>query len=288
MTVEVSGLRITRHADGDTRWEMATRPPHPRLAAYVLGYTGYVERTRLTLRRRELPFAGVPLIISFGPTIRVAGPRQPAGWTPYRSFIAGLDDRHVITEYAGAQHGVQVNFTPLGAYRFLGLSMRSLTNRVVHLDDLLGADADRIAAQLQELAGWEERFAMLDRVIGARIAASRAPSTGIAWAWRRIQATGGNIGIAALARELGCSRKHLIVRFHDEIGLSPKLVARIQRFNRVRQMLERRTDLGWAEIADRCGYYDQAHFNRDFRQFAGCAPGELLRRRLPNGGGIGA
>jgi AraC-like DNA-binding protein len=288
MAIEVKGLQVVRHADDDTRWEMVSRPPHPRLAGYVLGYTGYVEHTRLVMRRREPPFAGVPLIISFGPSIRVAGASASPGGSHYRSFVAGLDDRFALTEYSGEQHGLQVNFTPLGAYRFFGVSMRALANRVLHLQDVLGAATDGIVSPLQEIPRWEERFALLDRLIGSRIEASRVPSAGVAWAWRRIQAAGGNIDIGALTRELGCSRKYLIARFHEEIGLPPKLVARIQRFHRVRQLLDSRLDVSWAEIAYRCGYYDQAHFNRDFRQFAGCTPSELLRRRLPDGGGIGA
>jgi AraC-like DNA-binding protein len=288
MPIQVRDLQVLRHADDDTRWEMVSRPPDARLAGYVLRYTGYVERTRLTMRRREVPFAGVPLIISFGPTIRLAGPACPSNWSAYRSFVAGLDDGFTLTEYSGAQHGLQVNFTPLGAYRFLGVSMGAVARRVLHLDEVLGAQADRIVSQLQEARGWDARFAMLDRLIGSRIESAPVPSAGVSWAWRRIQAVGGNIDIGTLTRELGCSRRYLIARFHDEIGLPPKLVARIQRFHRVRRLLDRRADVSWSEIAYRCGYYDQAHFNRDFREFAGCTPSELLRRRLPDGGGIGA
>jgi AraC-like DNA-binding protein len=288
VAVDAGELQVVRHADGDMRWEMVSRRPHPRLRGDVLGYTGYVEQTRLTMRRREVPFAGVPMIISFGPSIRLAGPGAPPAWSRYDSFVAGLDDGFTLTEYSGEQHGLQVNFTPLGAYRFFGVSMRALANRVVHLDEILGTQADRIASQLWEARSWAARFAMLDHLIGVRIDAGRAPSAGVDWAWRRIQTTGGTIDIGALTGEVGCSRKYLIGRFHDEIGLPPKLVARIQRFHRVRQLLNERPDVSWVEIAYRCGYYDQAHFNRDFRQFAGCTPNELLRRRLPDGGGVAA
>jgi AraC-like DNA-binding protein len=51
-------------------------------------------------------------------------------------------------------------------------------------------------------------------------------------------------------------------------------------------LVDSRTRMSWAEIAQACGYYDQAHLIRDFNQFAGCPPGEFARRRLPDGGGV--
>jgi len=64
------------------------------------------------------------------------------------------------------------------------------------------------------------------------------------------------------------------------VGVPPKLLAR---FHRARRLLERDDGRRWAEIAADCGYADQAHLNRDFRQFAGASPTELLARRLPDG-----
>ena len=66
--------------------------------------------------------------------------------------------------------------------------------------------------------------------------------------------------------------------------MAPKLLARILRFQRAVGLMEQ--PLGWAEIALACGYYDQAHLIRDFKQFAGSSPSEFARRRLPDGGGV--
>src|SRR5204862_5635317 len=105
-------------------WEAISGTPDVRLRGSVLSYTGYVERAAAPMRRLEVPFAGVPMIVSFGPSILVDGVR-------HRSFVAGLDDRATVTEYTGAQRGIQVNFTPLGARRLLGLPMDELARRVV-------------------------------------------------------------------------------------------------------------------------------------------------------------
>jgi len=70
------------------------------------------------------------------------------------------------------------------------------------------------------------------------------------------------------------------------VGLPPKTVGRILRFDRVAQQLLEVDAPRLAEVAYDCGYYDQAHLNRDFRDFAGTTPGDYLTRRLPDGGGV--
>ncbi|HUF02533.1 MAG TPA: helix-turn-helix domain-containing protein, partial [Gaiellaceae bacterium] len=80
------------------------------------------------------------------------------------------------------------------------------------------------------------------------------------------------------------SRRHLVARFREHIGLPPKTVARILRFGRAVELMRRRTDLALAELAFECGYYDQAHLNRDFRAFAETTPTQLARRIVPDGG----
>jgi AraC-like DNA-binding protein len=88
-----------------------------------------------------------------------------------------------------------------------------------------------------------------------------------------------------LSGAIGCSRKHLISEFRQHIGLSPKPLARILRFNRAVQVIEKSRRVAWAALAHDCGYYDQAHFIRDFHAFAGSTPGEFLRHRLPDSAG---
>jgi transcriptional regulator GlxA family with amidase domain len=106
----------------------------------------------------------------------------------------------------------------------------------------------------------------------------------VAWSWHRLRRTGGRASIGELAAELGWSHRRLIARFREQIGLAPKTVARVLRFDRAVATLGGSTCRGLAEIARDCGYFDQAHLNRDFRELAGTTPSLFLRSRLDSGG----
>jgi AraC-like DNA-binding protein len=281
-TVQMSVHRSEAHS-----WAMATRAPDPRLKPYIIDYTGYRERAAGPMRRLQPPFDGIPMIVTFGPSIDIINGDRPAQRGAFRSFLAGLHDVHVFTEYEGAQMGFQVNFTLLGAYRFLNITMSDIANRVIDLGELLGdAEADRLADQLQDAGDWPGRFDAMDHFLLQRLRQGRPMSPDVAWALKTLQASRGARSIGALSRDLSCSRKTLIQRFHAQIGLSPKAVANILRFAHAVERIRAADEESWADLAVDCGYYDQAHFNRDFRRFSGRTPREFQAALLPDGGGI--
>ena len=102
----------------------------------------------------------------------------------------------------------------------------------------------------------------------------------VAWAWRRLAATCGAVPVGELAAEVGWSRRHLVTRFHQQVGLPPKTAARVIRFAHLLRRFAGTETGKWSRIAAECGYYDQAHMNRDFREFAGTTPTDYLARRV--------
>jgi AraC-like DNA-binding protein len=268
------------------RWQMASCAPDARLRGHVHDYVGYIEVTPGPLRRREVPTPDVTLIISLGPAIGVSDPGAASASHRCTSFVAGLHGAPVFTEHAGHQHGIEVRLAPLAARRVFRVPMDEMANRVVALEDLLGSDANRLVERLHDAPAWATRFALLSDFIARRLEGSRAPSPGVAWAWARLRQTDGAAPIASLAAELGWSRRHLAAQFRDQVGVTPKLLARILRFDRAIALLRHAEPERWAQVAYDCGYYDQAHFNRDFREFAGSTPGAFLASRMPDAGGF--
>jgi len=281
-------MLVDRHESALGRWEMAWSDPDPRLRAFVRRYAGYLEITPAPLRRRELPSGDVHFIVSFGPPWDLPDPLAPDLRSErHGSFVAGLDDRHAFSEHAGFAHGVEVQFTPLGARAFFGLPMRELTHEVVALDALEGRAGDRLVERLALAPTWAERFALLDAAIVRRVADAPLPPREVAWAWGRLVQTGGAVAVGDLATDLGWSRKRLIGRFREHVGVAPKLYGRLLRFQAAVETLRSATDdLGFAELALTCGYYDQSHLYRDFRAFAGSTPTEFVAGRLPGQSGF--
>ena len=173
-----------------------------------------------------------------------------------------------------------MNLTPLGAHLFFGLPMHELANDVVPLDAALPHGVGGLAEALEDKASWNERFALLDSILLARLGEARAPSPDVAWAWSILERTHGQAPIGRICDRLGRSRRHLAARFREQVGLPPKTVARIMRFNRAVSLLGRSDDR-LADIAFECGYFDQAHLNREFREFAGVTPGAFVRHGRP-------
>jgi AraC-like DNA-binding protein len=284
-------IQQERHDSPLGRWEFAHREPIPELRGIVRHYVGWHERTPAPLRRRQMPIAAIPVILSFGLPFELLDPHDPDRGSRRRrvSFVAGAHDQFSIVEHDGLSHGVQIYFTPLGARRVLGLPLRELTNQVVPFEDVLGEPVARELVERLALApGWPERFALLDATICARLREASEPAPALAWAWRRLEQSDGRLPIGVLAQELGCSRRHLVAQVHEQLGLPPKTLARILRFNRAVELLGRDDGARLGEIALDCGYYDQAHLNRDFRAFAGDPPNAFLARRLPDGAGFAA
>ena len=245
------------------------RKPHPRLAGLVTDLLHYAESGAAT---SMLEPAGVllPLVIGFEAPFRISlcDPGLPA--EPLQSFVAGLTRGPVHILSSGLATCVQVNFTPPGAYRFHGMPLSHLADRLVPLDDL-DAGLTRLAARLADLSDPSARLDLLEAFVTARIAGGPSVPSLTATAWCALRRSAGQSRIDTLAREAGVSRQHLSARLAADFGLAPKTLARILRFEAAQRMASSGAT-GWADIAAACGYADQAHLARDWRAFAGSTP----------------
>jgi AraC-like DNA-binding protein len=166
--------------------------------------------------------------------------------------------------------------------------MAELGGQLVDLVEVLGADGRRLGEQLRQTTSWRRRFGLVERFLLGRLEGGPRPAPEVAWVWERLVSSGGAVPIGRLAREVGWSHKHLIARFCEQVGLRPKLAARLVRFEGVWRRLDQVGGrLDWGRVAGEAGYADQAHLIRDFHQFTGSTPAAFVARTIPAGGGGG-
>jgi AraC-like DNA-binding protein len=268
--------RIARAGEAG-RWEMVLGTPDPRLAGSVAGgYVGWSESLHQPTLRREVPKSFLPVVLNFGAPYEVFSPGNlGGGLQPFQSFLAGAHDSFALTRQQ-VNRCLQFNLSFLGAFRLLRLPMDSLANRVVGLDALLGRSARALVEELGNREDWEARFGVLDRWLLRRLEGAPPVAPEVRAALAAIDASGGTLSIGALAAGEGISRKRLIALFRATVGLAPKRIARLVRFQRAMALLLAQPGLGLAAIAQDSGYSDQPHMNRDFRAMAGTAPNALL------------
>jgi AraC-like DNA-binding protein len=272
-------------ADGH-QWELLRRLPHPALRGAVLEYQGFREQVIGTFRRREIPSAGVTVIINLGPPLRMGGPETSDVMTSFAdSFVAGLCTTYSLVETVGEMEGIEIRLTPTGARRLFGVAMSELANRVVRLDNVFGPTGRAAMARIGDASTWAERFAVLDRALRAPLVRSAETPLAVDHAWRRLVSTDRMPSVRVLARELAWSQKRLVATFRDQVGLAPKQVVRLARFQRAVAAMSR-PDARLTAVAYAVGYYDQAHLIRDVREFSGVSPSTLVRQIHAEGLGI--
>jgi AraC-like DNA-binding protein len=259
--------------------EWVNGSPGPALAGTVIRYTGFAERAPGPVRYRELPCTYVPVILDLDQGWHIADARRPERVEHLSSFTAGLTDGAVLVEHRGRARCLQVDLTPLGARRLLGVPMRELAGRSVALEDVIGPSAPLLVERIAGAAGWHERFALVERALAARLDGAEPPDPGVRWALETLSRSGGRTPIGHLVDELGWSHRRLIDRFRDQLGLPPKVVARIVRLQRLLALVESDPAVGWARAAAACGYADQPHLTREVRELTGLTPASLLAEK---------
>ena len=260
--------------------EAVVAPPMGPLAELVAEYHAYRQRGVPAGRHLGLPSPFLTMIVTLDEPLRIAqhvDSTRPPG--EYATVVGGLHAAPVVIEHDGAQSGIQLQVSPLGARGLFGIPAGELAGLDLCAEQLLGGFARQLQERLQAAESWPERFAVLNSVLGRHLDQSRRAPTEVVRAWTLLRRSHGRASIASIARQVGWSDRHLARQFSIEIGLTPKTAARVIRFDRARRLLPHHAG---AEVAVRCGYADQSHLVRDFTAFTGLSPTRWLAAEVGN------
>jgi methylphosphotriester-DNA--protein-cysteine methyltransferase len=223
---------------------------------------------RRGVRELVLPTGATSLVFSIDDGGRIAG------------VVTGPHSRAITLDTSRAFAAVGVKFRIGGAFPFFSAPGGELHNQVVDADDLWRVNVDSLADKVWEAQSLAEKIGVIQRALLEQL--SRAPSRhpAVDFALREIDRSGGGCRIRGLADTVGISTRRLGQLFEREVGLPPKLFAGMRRFGEVLRLLESPGQLDLTTVALSSGYYDQAHFNHEFRRFAGMDPSAYRARRL--------
>jgi AraC-like DNA-binding protein len=276
-------LQTFTHQSPIGHWSVSVWQTDSRLAD-IVSSMWFGEGKTAYQRDRILPSGQSQLLINLGPPQYRVEPGPPEVRVPFVDvWYSGLHQGPIDTE---APHGnalLGVAFTARGSFPWLGERMDGLSDRIIALADVLGDGALRLRERLLNTPSLAARFRVVERWLLARLKPRMVVHPAVRWAVDRLEATGGRLSIEELATETGFTRKHLGNLFQQQVGLSPKALARVHRFRGALEILNRANgQVPWAELAEACGFYDQSHLINEFRRFTGFSPVELARRDRPD------
>ena len=254
------------------------KPPLSRFVELIWAIEGVSTHTR----EKVLPNGAIELIINLGSYHKVVSKVDHRPSEVYReSWIAGFQEDYIVIEALKETNLIGIRFRPGGAYPFLRFPVAEITNRVLESDQVFGSLVQSLRETLLETKGLDRRILIIEDFLLERIDLTVGDSL-IAYALLEMSRNEGQKTIRELSREVGLSNKQLISRFRKVVGVSPKLLQRIFRFQSVLNYVKDQTHVSWTEVAQRTNYYDQAHMIREFHLFSGSNPSHYLQHRDEN------
>ena len=221
---------------------------------------------------RILPDGCVELILNFGAEFSQHCEGQQR--LQPRNFLVGQMTGPIVISPTGAVKLIGIRFHPGGTLPFLRVPLHEITDQVVELGSLsskLERDLLQAASAARSLP---EKVNAIEEFLTGELLSRKHDSRLMTLAARIVE-SGGLVSVDQLANDAGISSRQLERRFLREVGLGPKLLGRIIRFQQVFRAVDQ-CDAAWAVVAIECGYYDQAHLIRDFHQFARQTPAILF------------
>lgn len=189
-----------------------------------------------------------------------------------RSFAVSQMRKYIEIESNGRTGFVSVRFYPWGAYHFFARPVHSFLDDTAGIETLWPAHHEELMEKLRATPGGTEYAGVVQRFLLDRLEAYRKDEAALDEAVKLIRSAGGQLSIEKVGQRVGLSRKQLERKFASTVGTTPKTFARISRFLNICHHLDGHRGKTLTQLAYECGYFDQAHFIREFTAFSGFTP----------------
>jgi AraC-like DNA-binding protein len=194
------------------------------------------------------------------------------------AVVSGAHGRSFTPDPAEEVSIIGVHFKPGGAFPFLGLPAGDLADTHVDLEMLWGQSADRLRERLCEARTSAERFRLLQEALLGHLCHGVEQHYAVSAALDMFVKDHAAPRVREAAKYVGLSQRRFIQVFKAEVGMTPKLFSRIQRFQQARTFIQQNPSPNWTAVALDRGYFDQSHLIREFLEFSGLSPTEYINR----------
>jgi len=226
-------------------------------------------------RERVLPTGCTQVILNLARDFLLDCPENCPDRRMPHSLVVGARSVCEIVDTGDMADLIGIVFLPGGFTPFASDAAHHFSNQTVALDELgsiWAFNTQSLRDRLRELETPQARLECLEQFLAARFTSrlerrQRLPQ--VQFALRYFAHNPSTASVRETARQIGWSDRHFSQVFREEVGLTPKVWCRIQRFQHAVRQLHTGADIRWAELALDCGYYDQSHFANDFRAFSG-------------------
>ncbi len=188
------------------------------------------------------------------------------------ALLCGPHSSFFVIDTAQQASVIGIHFKPGGAFPFFKMPACELHNLHVSLEDLWGHEAGWLRERLLEAQTAEKKIYVLEQCLLEQAFKPMERHRAVDYALGLFRNIHTAPAITDLADHIGISSRRFIQLFSNQVGLTPKLFARVRRFQQVLRQIRTGTDFPWADMAADCGYFDQAHFIHDFKKFSGINP----------------
>ena len=255
--------------------------PAPPLDRFVECLWLWEGLTRPHTMERILPDGSMQIVVNLAEDRIPVYNRQTgaAAGSTRGVLLCGPRTGYTVIDTACQRAVFGFHFKPGGLLPFLRMPLDELRDQELGLDCVWGRAADELRDRLLAATSAAAKFRAAEDWLAERAVRGFERHPAVWFALRRIGCD-PNAYVAGIVEETGIPWRRFGDLFRREVGVAPKAFARVQRFqSAVRTIGGSTREVDWADVALRCGYYDQGHFIHDFRDFSGLTPGAYLRSR---------
>lgn len=230
-------------------------------------------------KERLMPNGEPTIVINLrDDAMRIYDPCDLSRYSAYRhAVVSGARTGYFVIDTAQEDQVFGIQFRPGGSFPFFREPASEIANQSTDLACLWGRAANELRERLLCASDNEEKFRVAEQFLLRQLVRPLGLHPAVSFAREKFSRR-HTVSVASVANEISLSQRRFIELFEAQIGLAPKAFSRVRRFQRILEIVHGSRNVEWVQVALDCGYYDQAHFIHDFREFSGMTPTQYVAR----------